>query len=281
MDGVPRLPPRVVRAELGRPPLRSLAVRVASRACARQGAAGRRISVSRPVARARGRGVLRRRAPKSASDMSQMFEGPTRTGRLGVVRAASLQCPAEERLERLAALEHPPLAILLLALLDELLGELGRVAARVVRRTLAVRVHLAHAHLAKRHPAGVAHAVRGARARLAEDADGKGVYLAHAPRTLLLIDEPGRLLGGQRPPIAHVLARRVERVVVAAAVLVAQHVVRRLEVEEALALAARREGALTRGAAGCACDAGPGDSAPPRRRCDPGAAPARACGMLF
>mmetsp|Transcript_5385 Transcript_5385/g.17470 ORF Transcript_5385/g.17470 Transcript_5385/m.17470 type:complete len:237 (-) Transcript_5385:2-712(-) len=180
MDGAPRLPPRVVRAELRRPPLRSLAVRVASRA------------------------------------------------KVGIGHEPDVR----------GALEHPPLAILLLALLDELLGELGRVAARVVRRTLAVRVHLAHAHLAKRHPAGVAHAVRGARARLAEDADGKGVYLAHAPRTLLLIDEPGRLLGGQWPPVAHVLARRVERVVVAAAVLVAQHIVRRLEVEEALALLA-------------------------------------------
>eukprot|EP00967_Tisochrysis_lutea_P091458 scaffold131341_cov31-Tisochrysis_lutea.AAC.4 len=73
-------------------------------------------------------------------------EEGSQTARCTVYRVCDHAHIGHEPLVR-GPFEHPPFGLLLLARFDEVLGEFGAVATWVVRHRLAVRVHLAHAHL--------------------------------------------------------------------------------------------------------------------------------------
>ena len=61
-------------------------------------------------------------------------------------------------------------------------------------------------------------------------------WISRRPRLLLLVDEPRGLARRERPAVARELPRLVVRVVVHPLVRVRQHVVRRLQLQEGLAL---------------------------------------------
>ena len=133
-------------------------------------------------------------------------------------------------------LEQLVLSLLFEPFLLELLREGRRCLERVVRRHATAAVHLAHAQLAVGHAAAGADTVGRARARIAQDAHGERVDLLDAPRALLLVDEPRGLFGRERTAVALELARVVERVVVLTLRRVDEHIIRRLETKEEVAL---------------------------------------------
>ena len=128
------------------------------------------------------------------------------------------------------------LTLLFDALLLEILGEFGRRLEGVVRLHAAAAVHLAHAQLAVGHAAAVAHAVGGARARVAQDAHRKRMDLFDAPGALLLVHEPCGLLGRHGLAVSLELACVVEGVIVAALVRVNEHVEGGLDAQEFVGL---------------------------------------------